>query len=147
MRSIGVLDEQRFVIDTILTTSGTTVRVGYPPLDLAHTGSPRQQHRMMQQLRADVARELLTNPKLIREQHRWSRAVDLRQVALIEKAPTLGCAEIEPMLQQETSEMLYLATTLALLRGCEIWAILSARPDALADPSLRALLMEAPPQT
>lgn len=60
---------------------------------------------------------------------------------LIEKAPTLGCNEIEPMLQQETGEMLYLVATLALMRACEIWPILSARPDALADPALRALLM------
>lgn len=140
MRPIGVLDEQRFVIDTLLTTSGTVVRVGYPALSLAHTGSPKQQHRLMQQLRADVARELLTSPRLIQERHRWSRAVDRRQVELIEKAPTLGCSEIEPMLRQEIGETLYLITTLALMRGCEIWAILSARPDALADPALRALL-------
>ena len=140
MRPIGVLDEQRFLIDTLLTTSGTIVKVRYPALDLAHTGSPKQQHRMMQRLRADVARQLLTNPRLLQERHRWPRAVDPRHVALIERAPTLDCTEIEPMLRQETGEMLYLVTTLALMRGCEIWAILSARPDALADPALRALL-------
>lgn len=140
MRPIGVLDEQRFVIDIVLTTSGTVVKVGYPALGLTHTGSPKQQHRLMQQLRAEVARELLTNPQLLQERRRWSRAVIPRHIELIEKAPTLGCNEIEPMLRQETGETLYLVTTLALMRGCEIWASLSARPDALADPSLRALL-------
>jgi hypothetical protein len=143
MKPIGVLDEQRFLIDTLLTTSGTIVKVRYPALDLAHTGSPKQQRLLMQRLRADVARQLLTNPRLLQERHRWSRAVDPRHVALIESTPTLGCNEIESMLRQETGEMLYLVTTLALMRGCEIWPILSARPDALADPALRALL---PPQ-
>lgn len=142
MQPIGVLDEQRFVIDTLLTTSGTTVRVRYPALGLAHMGSPKQQHRLMQQLCADVARELLSNPQLIQEHHRWPRPVVPRQIELIEKAPTLGCDEIEPMLRQETGETLYLVTTLALMRGCEIWASLSAHPQALADPSLRALLTE-----
>jgi hypothetical protein len=144
MRPIGVLDEQRFVIDTILTASGTVVRVRYPALDLAHTGSPKQQHQLMQRLRAHVAQELLTNPQLIQEHHRWSRAVDPRHVELIEKAPTLECNEIESLLQQENGEMLYLVTTLALMRACEVWAILSARPDVLDDPALRALLMERP---
>lgn len=62
MRPIGVLDEQRFVSDTILTTSGTVVRVRYPALDLAHSGNSKQQHQLMQRLRAEVARELLANP-------------------------------------------------------------------------------------
>lgn len=144
MRPIGVLDEQRFLIDTLLTSSGTVVKVRYPALDLAHTGPPKEQHRLMQQLRADVARALLTSPRLIHERHRWPRAIDPRHVALIESAPTLACTEIEPMLRQESGETLYLVTTLALMRGCEIWAILSARPDALADASLRALLSQQP---
>lgn len=91
MRPIGVLDEQRFLIDTLLTSSGTVVKVRYPALDLAHTGSPKEQRLLMQQLRADVARALLTSPRLIHERHRWPRAIDPRHVALIEGAPTLAC--------------------------------------------------------